>query len=165
MQKPSAPADEWDDPAEPHAKRLQSYTHRVTTGLFVLCNGVIVLAVYASGVNLEDLFRSPDLFNPTKDICLRYSWHKVNGLAQPIRLCYEWINLSDPSGRTHTFQRETEVIQGADGKLYFDHGGRFDLRVLILGVIVLAVVAGGVSLKRYLIERYRLRLDVPKRLA
>ncbi len=165
MQKPSAPADGWDDLAESQAKRLQSYTHRVTAGLFVLCNGVIVLAVYASGVNLEDLFRSPDLFNPTKDICLRYSWHKVNDLAQPIRLCYEWINLSDPSGHTHTFQRETEVIQGADGKLYFDHGGRFDERVLILGIIVVAVVAVGVALKRYLIARYRVRLGVLKRLA
>ncbi len=165
MEKPSEPADGWEDLAGPQAERLQSYTHRVTAVLFVLCNGVIVLAVFASGVNLEDLFRSPDLFNPTKDICLRFSWHKVNGLAQPIRLCYEWINPSDPSGRTHTFQRETEVIQGAGGKLYFDHGGHLDLRVLILGGTVVAVVVLGVTLKRYLIARYRLRLGMPKRLA
>ena len=152
-----------DELAEPEAQRLQSYTHRVTAGLFLLCNGVIVLAVYVSGVNVEDFFRSPDLYNPTKDICLRYSWHKVNGLAQPIRLCYEWINPSDTSGRTHTFERETEVIQGADGKLYFDHGGRSDLRVLILGISVFAVVVSGVSLKHYLIARYRLGLGLPKR--
>jgi hypothetical protein len=133
--------------------------------LFLLCNGVIVLAVYASGVNVEDLFRSPDLYHPSKDICLRHSWHKVNGLAQPIRLCYEWINPSDPSGRTHRFERETEVIQGADGKLYFDHGGHFDLRVLLLGLSIFAVVVSGVSLQRYLIGRYRIGLGLPKRQA
>ncbi|MBI4400761.1 MAG: hypothetical protein HY581_03925 [Nitrospirae bacterium] len=143
------------------AHRLRRYTYGVTAAMIVLCNAVFLLGVWGSGVNLDRLIRMPDLFDPTKDICLRLSWHKVAGLDQQVRLCSEWINLSDPSGDTHTFQRDTTVVQGADGKLYFDHGSRVDYRLFLLGAFVVAVIAFGLMLKRYLIARYRMRLETP----
>lgn len=148
---------------ELQADRVRRYSYRVTVGLIVLCNAVLLLGVWASGVDLEELFATPDRFNPAKDICLRLSWHKVDGLARPVQLCYEWINLSDPSGETHKFQPGTQVVKGADGKLYYDDGVRMDYRVFVLGAFVAAVVALGIVLKRYLIGRYRGRL--PTRIA
>lgn len=148
-----------EQPAEGKAHRVLRYRYGVTAAMILLCNAVILLGVWGSGVNLDQLVRIPDLFDPTKDICLRFGWHKVAGLDQPIRLCSEWINLSDPSGDMHRFQRDTTVVQGADGKLYFDHGARVDYRLFLLGAFVVAVIACGIMLKRSLIARYRVRLE------
>jgi hypothetical protein len=141
-------------------RRLRRYTNLVSVTLILACNAILLLGIWGSGVNLESLFRTPDVFNPTKDICLRMSWHKVAGVAQPIRLCYEWINLSDPSGDTHKFQPETQVVQGADGNLYFDHGLRADYRLFLFAAFVILLVGGGIVIKRYLIGRYRIRLGL-----
>jgi len=111
---------------------------------------------------IDRLIRFPEIFNPTQDVCLRLTWHKVAGLEEPVRLCSEWIQLSDPSGETHRFQQETKVVQGADGKLYFDHGVRVDYRLFLFVVFVAAVIASGIILKRRLIVRYRLHLETAR---
>lgn len=147
-------------PEERKRRRLRRYTYAVSALMVVLCNVVFLLGLWGSGINLDTLIRTPDLFDPTKDVCLRLIWHKVAGAQDPVRLCNEWINLSDPSGDTHTFQKDTKVVQGADGKLYFDHPARVDYRLFLLGVFVVAVIVAGMLLKRYLIARYRLQLEV-----
>ncbi|MBM4124079.1 MAG: hypothetical protein FJ246_03850 [Nitrospira sp.] len=144
---------------EERARRLTRYTYGVSAAMILLCNAVFLLGLWGSGINLDGLIRTPDLFDPARDICLRLSWQKVTGAAEPVRLCQEWINLSDPSGDTHVFQRDVAVVQGADGKLYFDQPARVDYRLFLLGAFVVAVIAGGLKLKRHLIARYRLRLD------
>jgi hypothetical protein len=83
----------------------------------------------------------------------------VEGDDQPVRLCSEWILLSDPSGETHTLQKDTEVVKGGDGKLYFDYGAQVDYRVFAFGAFVIAIIIFGIWLKRYLIRRYRLQLE------
>jgi hypothetical protein len=77
-----------------------------------------------------------------------------------VQLCHEWINLSDPSGKTHIFHKETKVVRGGDGKLYFDHGAQVDYRLFLLAAFVATVIALGVATKRRLIARYRTRLDM-----
>lgn len=146
-------------PDEQKRKKLRRYTYGVSTLMVLLCNAVFLLGLWSSGINLDALVRTPDLFDPTQDVCLRLSWHKVAGAPDPVRLCNEWINLSDPSGETHTFQKDTKVVQGADGKLYFDHPARVDYRVFLLGCFVVGVIVSGLMLKRYLIDQYRLRLE------
>jgi hypothetical protein len=140
--------------------RLRRYTVVVTSSLILICNAIFLLGIWGSGVNLETVLRTPDIFNPAQDICLRLSWHKVSGDRQPVRLCAEWINLSDPSGETHTFQRDTLVVKGADGNLYFDHGLRADYRFFVFIGSVVALVALGMAVKRRLIARYRVRLGL-----
>jgi hypothetical protein len=98
--------------------------------------------------------------NPAQDICLRLSWHKVAGVDRPVQLCYEWLHLSDPSGETHTFQTDAEVVKGPDGKLQYDYGWK-NYRLIGFGLFVAAVIAVGVALKRYLIARYRTKLGIP----
>ncbi len=137
------------------AKQLRRYTSGVTAAMILLCNAVLLLGIWGSGVNLDTLFTMPDRFNPAKDICLRLSWRKVAGVERPVRLCSEWINLSDPSGETHKFQTETEVVKGADGTLYYDDGVYMNDRLFAFGAFVVAVVTLGIMLKRHLIARYR----------
>jgi hypothetical protein len=148
-----------DPGAEEKTRRLRRYAYGVTAAMIVLCNAIFLLGVWGSGVNLETLVRMPDVFDPAKDVCLRLSWHRVPGVEDPVRLCNEWINLSDPSGQTHQFQKDTKIVQGADGRLYFEHGTRVDYRLFLLGAFIAAVIALGLLLKRYLITRYRLRLE------
>jgi hypothetical protein len=156
MRPQSAP----QQPSEESLRQLRRYTISVTVLLILACNSVFLLGIWGSGVNLEHVFRTPDIFNAAKDICLRQGWQKVPGFEKPIRLCSEWINLSDPSGETHKFQQDTAVVKGADGHLYFDRGLRADYRFFLFAGFVIAVVAVGIVLKRFLIARYRLKLGL-----
>jgi len=138
---------------------VRRYGLWVTIGMMVLCNAIFLGGMWLTGIRLEQLIRIPDIFNPLQDICLRFTWHQVEGDDQPVRLCSEWILLSDPSGETHTLQKETEVVKGGDGKLYFDYGTQVDYRVFIVGTFVLGIIIFGIWLKRYLIRRYRMHLQ------
>ncbi len=159
------PDDSVSHPTEPldeeRQRQLRRYSRRATAAVMLLCNGVLVLGIWGSGVDLERLIRMPDQFHPAQHVCLRPLWQKVSGVSQPVRICAEWIDLSDPTGETHMLARETEVVQSADGKLYFDHGSRVDYRLFLLGAFLLAVIVSGIVLERYLIARYRMRLGIP----
>jgi hypothetical protein len=153
-------AEAWSSerPGDDQNRRLRRYSVVVTTALILVCNALLLLGIWGSDVNLESLFRVPEVFNPSRDICLRRSWHKVAGVEQPVQLCYEWINLSDPTGETHTFQNDAEVVRGADGRLHYDYGwSRY--RLIAYGGFVIAVTVSGLLTKRYLIARYRTRLN------
>jgi hypothetical protein len=139
--------------------QVRRYGLWVTVGMMVLCNVIFLGGMWLTGVKLEQLIRIPDIFNPRQDVCLRFTWHRVEGDDQPVRLCSEWIILSDPSGETHTFQKETEVVKGGDGKLYFNYGSRVDYRVFAFGGFVVAIIIFGIWLKRHLIRRYRMHLQ------
>jgi len=152
------------DPASDAAQalrqtRVRRFSVLVTLTLILACNAVILLGIWASGINLDGVFRAPDRFDSNRDECLRYNWHKVSGVQQPVRLCYEWINLSDPSGNTHTFQPDTEIVLGMDGKLHYARGEWVDSRLLLLLAFAGAVLAAGMTLSKFLITRYRTRLE------
>ena len=141
--------------ADRDARRLRRFTVTVTVAMMVACNAVFLLGLWGSEINLDTLIRTPDVFNPEKDICLRMSWHKVSGIEKPVQLCYEWINTTDRSGQTHTFQPDTAVIEGADGHLYLDSGPRVDYRLFLLVGYVVAIVLAGITVQRRVIARYR----------
>jgi hypothetical protein len=141
-------------------RKLHRYTVSVTVWLILVCNSVFLLGIWGSGVHLESIFRTPDLFNAAKDVCVRQGWQKVAGADKPVRVCSEWINLSDPSGETHKFQRDTPVVKGADGHFYFDRALRADYRFFIFAGFVAVVVVSGIAAKRYLIARYRAKLGL-----
>jgi len=131
----------------------------VTLGLIVFCNLVLLFGVWVSGVNLDELVTAPDLFNAKQDVCLRLTWERVAGAAEPVRLCSEWINLADPSGKPHQLAKDIKVRQGPDGHYYFDQGVRPDFRLLGLVLFVGAVLLSGMWARRYLVARYRLHLS------
>jgi len=142
-------------------RRVRRFSVLVTLGLILVCNAVILLGIWTSGINLDGLFRTPDRFDPGRNECLRYTWHKVSGVQRPVRLCYEWIDLTDPSGNTHTFHPDTEIVLGGDGKLHYAPAERVDSRLLLLLAFAGVVLAAGMALSKFLITRYRLRQEAP----
>ncbi len=139
--------------------RVRRYATRVTLVIIVACNIILLVGLRVSGVDVNDLIRTPDVYDLQRDVCVRSGWHRVSGVDKPVRLCAEWINLSDRSGKTHLFQRDTLVVQGGDGKLYLDHGPRVDYRLLLLVVFVLVLIVAGIMAQRYLIARHRVRVE------
>jgi hypothetical protein len=141
------------------ARKVRRFTIGVSLAMIVFCNSIVLVGLWASGINLDELATTPDVFNSKQDICLRLGWQSVTGAAEPVRLCTEWINLSDKSGKTHQIQPEIKLRHGPDGQYYVDPGIGADYRLLILVLIVMAVIAFGLVAKWYLVGRYRLRLE------
>ena len=131
----------------------------VSLAMMILCNAIVLVGLWASGINLDELATTPDVFNAKQDICLRLGWQSVVGSAEPVQLCSEWINLSDKSGKTHLLQQGVKLRHGPDGQYYVDRGTQADYRLLILMLFVVAVIAFGLVAKWYLVSRYRLRLE------
>jgi hypothetical protein len=138
---------------------VRRFARVVSLALIVFCNAIVLVGLWASGINLDELAMPPDVFNSKQDICLRLGWKSVTGAPEPVRLCSEWINLSDPSGKTHQIQQEIKLRQGPDGQYYVDRGIHADYRLLIMALSVVAVIAFGLVVQWYLVSRYRLRLE------
>lgn len=139
--------------------QVRRFTSGVTVVLIVLCNAVFLVGMRVSGVNLDDLVKTPDVFNPKSDICLRLTWQRLAGAPEPVRLCSEWINLSDTTGTPHQLDQNTKVKQGPDGRYYVDQAVQADYRLLGFVGFVAAVLMSGMLIRRYLVSRYRLQLE------
>jgi hypothetical protein len=152
-----------DEEAMRNAK-VRRYSTGVTVAMIVLCNAVFLAGIWASGINLDELVRTPDLFNPKSDVCLRLTWQRLTGAQDPVQLCSEWINLTDPTGKAHSLDKETRVRQGADGRYYLDPGIRADYRLMGYVAFVGMVIVFGMLARRYLVNRYRGQLEAAARL-
>ena len=141
------------------ADKIRRFSIAVSLLLIVCCNTILFVGLKLSGINLDDLVKTPDLFNAEQDVCLRLSWQSLPEANEPVRLCSEWLNLSDPSGKSHYFQPDTKLKRGLDGRYYVDQGVQADYRLLMLMLFVVAIIIGGVRAKWFLVSRYRLRLE------
>jgi hypothetical protein len=158
MEQRGAPSQSSRD-EETRAAKVRRFSTVVTATLIVLCNVILLFGVWVSGVNLDELVKSPDLFNAKQDVCLRLTWERVAGAQEPVRVCSEWINLADPSGTPHYLAKDIAVRQGPDGRYYVDPGIRADFRLFGLGLFVGVVLLFGWWVRRYLVGRYRLHLE------
>ena len=147
------------EPDEQRAAKVRRFSKMVTAALIVFCNVVLLFGVWVTGINLDELVKTPDVFNAKEDVCLRLTWERVTGAPDPVRLCSEWIKLTDPSGKPHQLAKEIAVRRGPDGQYYVDPGVRSDFRLLALALFAAAVLLLGMWVRRYLVSRYRLQLD------
>lgn len=145
------------------AGKIRRFSLAVSLALMVLCNAILLAGLRFSGINLDDLMKTPDLFNAKQDVCLRLTWQSLPGANEPVQLCSEWLNLSDPSGQTHYLQPDMKLKKGSDGHYYADEGIQADYRLLVLILFVTAIIIGGVRAKWFLVNRYRLRLETDGR--
>lgn len=141
------------------ADKIRRFSLVVSLVLFVCCNAILFVGLKLSGINLDDLVKTPDLFNAQQDVCLRLSWRSLPEVNEPVQLCSEWLNLTDPSGTPHYLQPDTRLKKGLDGHYYVDQGVQADYRLLMLMLFVAAIIVGGVRAKWFLVSRYRLRLE------
>ncbi|HEY6085736.1 MAG TPA: hypothetical protein VIU63_10100 [Nitrospira sp.] len=144
---------------ENRARRVRRFSSWVSIGLMIFCNAVFLLGLWASGVNLDELVKTPDVFNPKQDICLRLTWQRVTESSDPVRLCSEWINLADSSGKPHQLLPDSKIRQGSDGHYYIDRDIQADYRLLVLVLFVATLIVFGVVTKWYLVSRYRMHLE------
>lgn len=146
--------------SEAQSRKVRRFSYAVSLVLMVLCNAVVVSGFKLSGVNLDELFGdAQDRYDQQHDVCLRLSWESLAGATEPVRMCSEWIRLSDPSGQPHHLRPDTKVKKGPDGQYYLDPGVQADYRLLILVLFVVVVVAGGLWAKWLLVTRYRLHVE------
>ena len=138
--------------------RVRRFTVGLTIGLIIVINALFLLVLRGSGLDLDRIFAERDFFDPVHDVCLRLAWYNPVGEKDPVRLCQEWINLGDPSGKVYRNQQDMVIVKGADGKVYAKEGAG-DGRLVALVVFLVALVAGGMWLQRRLIARYRSRLS------
>lgn len=141
------------------ADKIRRFSLAVSLVLMVLCNAILLGGFALSGINLDDLVKTPDVFNAKQDVCLRLTWQSLPGANEPVRLCSEWLNLSDPSGTTHSLQPDTKLKKGLDGQYYVDQGVQADYRLLMLIFFVITIIICGLRAKWFLVNRYRLRLE------
>ncbi|NGZ04145.1 MAG: hypothetical protein CV090_13980, partial [Nitrospira sp. WS238] len=73
------------------ANKIRRFSLAVSLGLIVCCNAILFVGLKLSGINLDDVVKTPDLFNAKEDVCLRLSWRSVPGENEPVRLCSEWL--------------------------------------------------------------------------
>jgi len=139
--------------------RVRRFTIRLALGFIIGINALFLLVLWGSGLDLDRIFADREFFDPVHDVCLRLAWYNPVGEKEPVRLCQEWINLGDPSGKVYRNQQDMVIVKGADGKVYAKEGAG-DGRLVALVVFIVALVAGGMWLQRHLIARYRSRLVV-----
>jgi len=138
--------------------RVRSFAVRLTIGFIIAANALFLTALWISGLDLDQLFGDRDLFDPVRDVCLRMAWYRPEGEQERVRLCKEWINLKDSSGKVHKFEKDAPITKGKDGKFYVHPPNPGDGRIIALLIFVIAMIVGGMWAQRVLIARYRSRL-------
>ena len=137
------------------SRRVRRFTHFVTIGLIIGCNALLFLGLWVSGVDLEAAFAKPELYDPANGHCVGVQWEKVAGAEGLVKVCTEWIDFSDISGKTHSLPPGKALAIGADGNLYFSGQSTENYRLIALIIFAIVVMASGMWLKRRLIAKYQ----------
>ncbi|MFB3109403.1 MAG: hypothetical protein ACE1ZE_08585 [Candidatus Binatia bacterium] len=140
-------------------KRIRWFSLGVTIVLIVVCNALLLGGLWASGLNLDVVFSDSELYDPSSGHCVKLAWAKVIGVEGPVRVCSEWLDMSDPTGQVHAIRQGESLAMGGDGNLYYENDRKGDFRLLALLVFVGVVIFSGVRVKPFLIARYRRRLS------
>ncbi len=141
------------------SQRVQRFTQIVTLGLILGCNALLLMGLWVSGVDLESALAKPELYDPMNGDCVGVQWTKVAGAEGLVKVCTEWIDFSDISGKTHFLARDKTLAMGADGNLYFSGQSRENYRLIGLLIFAIVVMVCGMWAKRQLIANYQLRLQ------
>lgn len=141
------------------ARRIIWYTRVVSVVLIIVCNGFLVLGWWLSGVDLETSLSKPEIYDVKSHYCVGVKWMKIDDVDQPMKVCTAWLDLSDPSGQTHTLRQGHPLTVGADGELHYADQRNEDYRLIALVIFVMLVFGAGMWVKQYMIARYTRRLQ------
>lgn len=137
---------------------LRWFRHGVTLGLIVVCNVVLLWALWVSGLDLDFVLTNSELYDPKAGHCVGVAWADVAGVEEPVRVCSEWLDTTDPTGRIHTLQPGEPLAMSDDGNLYYENARNADNSVLGLLLFCVAVIYLGMWTKRVLLTWYETRL-------
>ena len=139
--------------------RFRWFSFWITLLLIIVCNGMLLGALWASGLDLDFVLTNSELYDPASGHCVGVAWMKVSGVDSPIQVCFEWLDTTDPTGQVHTLRINEPLTMGPDGNLYYQNARNADLQLLVLLVFTIAVIFSGMRLKRFLITWYQLQLQ------
>ncbi|WP_447968716.1 hypothetical protein [Nitrospira sp. M1] len=140
-------------------RRILWFTRGVTVVLILVCNGLMVLGWWMSGLNLNVALSKPEIYDVSSHYCVKVKWMEVVGVDRPMKVCTEWLDLADPSGNTHTIREGHALTVGVNGALHYEEQRNEDYRLIGLVLFVMVVIGAGMWAKRYLIARYASRLQ------
>ena len=138
--------------------RFRWFRVGITLILIIVCNGVLLGGLWASGLDLDFVLTNAELYDPASGHCVGISVMKVSGVNTPIQVCTEWLDTNDPTGKVHTIRTNEPLAMGEDGNLYYPNARNEDYHMLGLLAFVVVVVGSGVGVKRYLLTWYQRRL-------
>jgi hypothetical protein len=141
------------------SRRLRRFTLIVTVVLIVGCNALLLTGLWASGIDLERVLSKPELYDPANGHCVRVMWAKVEGTEGLVKVCTEWLDFSDMSGKTHVLPEGKNLAMGPDGHLYFSGETADNFRLIALMIFAIVVMASGMWMKRLLIAKYHQHLQ------
>jgi hypothetical protein len=146
---------ESDEDLERRRRKHRVYKLRITAVLMVLSCLVFLAGLRFSGVELQNLVWTSEVFDPEKNICLRTAWlNTTQGRADRVQLCTEWIDHSDMSGETHTLPvKEVDIIRGGDGRIRTQFKRGINYRLVAVMSYLLVIIIGALFLQRSLIRR------------
>ena len=130
----------------------------VTLGLILVCNLVLLGALWVSGLDLDFVLTNSDLYDPKLGYCVRVAWTEVSGVEGPMRVCSEWLDTTDPTGQVHSLRAGEPLAMGVHGNLYYENARYADRWVLGLTLFTVAVIYLGTWTKRVLLTWYATRL-------
>lgn len=138
--------------------RFRWFSFGITLLLIIVCNGLLLGGLWASGLDLDFVLTNTDLYNPEIGHCVGVIWAEVSGVDSPIQVCSEWLDTTDPTGQVHKLRANEPLAMGSDGNLYYQNARNADHQLLGLLAFVVVVIFSGMRLKRFLITWYQLRL-------
>ena len=139
--------------------RIRRFTLMVTVVLIFVCNALLFLGLWVSGIDLEATLAKPELFDPANGHCVGVQWEKVTGADGLVKVCSEWLDFSDLSGQTHSLAPGKALAMDADGNLYFPGQAKENYRLIALMIFAIVVIALGMWIKRQLIAKYQVHLQ------
>ena len=145
-------------PSEP-SPQVKRFTYLVTGFLIIVCNGLLLLGLWVSGIDLDMVLSKPQLYDPANGHCVGVKWEKVAGAEGLVKVCSEWLDFSDISGHTHSLPEGKSLAMGADGNLYFPGQAAENYRLIALMIFAIVVMAAGMWMKGVLIAKYRVYLQ------
>ncbi len=137
--------------------KIERYRYRTLWMIMLGCSGTFLSGIWLAGVDMETLFERQEKFRPAESHCIRTGWIRAAEEEQLVRVCNEWVNLSDPTGRVHRLQG-AELVKRPDGSYEIQYKERINYRLLAMIGFVVLISFIGHQLHHYLIERYRTKL-------
>lgn len=135
--------------------RVRRFAVVITIVLIVLCNSLLLLGLWVSGVDLETALHAPEFYDPRSGYCVRTGWAQVVGRDRPMQVCVEWLELDDPSGNTHHMRQGRPLVVSDTGQWHYQGQPDEDRRLLFLLMFIVAVIGGGIWLKYTLLRKYQ----------
>lgn len=137
---------------------LRWFRRGVTLSLIVVCNLVLLGALWMSGLDLDFVLTNSELYDPEFGHCVGVAWADVSGVEVPIQVCSEWLDTTDPTGRVHTLRSGEPLAMSTDGNLYYENARNADHWALGLLLFAVGVIYLGMRTKRVLLTWYEARL-------